>query len=173
MTPSAWSPPTSEELVDLVDADDVVVEVVTRAEVRARGAAARHRACYVAVLTSEGELVVHRRAEWKDVYPGYWDVCFGGVLGAGEAWDDAAHRELREEAGIDATLELLGISSWECADAKLNGRVYLAHSDGPFPCPDGEVVEVATVSLRDLPDWLGTHDVCPDSVDLVIPLLPR
>ena len=52
---------------------------------------------------------MHRRAEWKDVYPGYWDVCFGGVLGAGEAWDDAAHRELQEEAGIDAPLELLGI----------------------------------------------------------------
>ena len=96
---SAWSRPTSDELVDLVDADDLVVEVVTRAEARARGAAARHRACYVAVLTSDGDLVVHRRADWKDVYPGYWDVCFGGVLGAGEAWDDAAHRELLEEAG--------------------------------------------------------------------------
>ena len=69
-----------DELVDLVDEDDNVVEVVTRAEMRARGERARHRACYVAVLTSSDELVVHRRADWKDVYPGYWDVCFGGVL---------------------------------------------------------------------------------------------
>jgi isopentenyl-diphosphate delta-isomerase len=150
-----------------------VIEVVTRAEARARGAAARHRACYVAVLTSAGELVVHRRAAWKDVYPGYWDVCFGGVLGAGEAWDDAARRELLEEAGIDAPLELLGAASWEAPDAKLNGRVYLARSDGPFTCPDGEVVEVATVPLPDLPDWLRSHDVCPDSVELVVPRLPR
>ena len=66
-----------------------------------------------------------------------------------------------------------GSRAGSAPDAKLNGRVYLAHSDGPFTCPDGEVVEVATVPLRDLPDWLGTHDVCPDSVDLVIPLLPR
>ena len=97
---------------------------------------------------------MHRRADWKDVYPGYWDVCFGGVLGAGEAWDDAAHRELLEEAGIDAPLELLGQPSWEAPDARLNGRVYLARSDGPFTCPDGEVVEVATVPLRTLRDWL-------------------
>jgi 8-oxo-dGTP pyrophosphatase MutT (NUDIX family) len=149
------------------------VEVVTRGELRARGASARHRACYVAVLTSSDELVVHRRADWKDVYPGYWDVCFGGVLGAGEAWDDAAHRELLEEAGVDAPLELLGVASWEAPDARLNGRVYLARSDGPFTCPDGEVVEVATVPLPGLAAWLGTHDVCPDSVDLVVPRLPR
>jgi 8-oxo-dGTP pyrophosphatase MutT (NUDIX family) len=146
--------------------------VVTRAEARARGAAARHRACYVAVLTSADELVVHRRADWKDVYPGYWDVCFGGVLGAGEAWDAAARRELLEEAGIEADLELLGRASWEADDARLNGQVYLARSDGPFPCPDGEVVEVATVPRRALAEWLRTHDVCPDSVDLVLPRLP-
>jgi 8-oxo-dGTP pyrophosphatase MutT (NUDIX family) len=146
---------------------------VTRTELRARGAAARHRACYVAVLTSAGALVVHRRAAWKDVNPGYWDVCFGGVLGAGEAWDDAAHRELREEAGVDAPLELLGIESWEAPDTQLIGRVYLAHSDGPFTCPDGEVVEVATVPLPELGRWLEGRDVCPDSVDLVVPLLPR
>jgi 8-oxo-dGTP pyrophosphatase MutT (NUDIX family) len=147
--------------------------VVTRAEARARGAAARHRACYVAVLTSASDLVVHRRADWKDVYPGYWDVCFGGVLGAGEGWDEAAQRELLEEAGVAAPLELLGIASWEAPDARLNGRVYLARSDGPFTCPDGEVVEVATVPLDRLDAWLGSHDVCPDSVDLVLPRLPE
>jgi 8-oxo-dGTP pyrophosphatase MutT (NUDIX family) len=167
-----WSRPTSEELVDLVDDADRVVEVVTRAEARARGAAARHRACYVAVLTSSEELVVHRRADWKDVYPGYWDVCFGGVLGAGEGWEEAAHRELREEAGIDGPLELLGVVSWEAPDARLNGRVYLARSDGPFTCPDGEVVEVAMVALPALDGWVRAHDVCPDSVDLVLPRLP-
>jgi 8-oxo-dGTP pyrophosphatase MutT (NUDIX family) len=147
--------------------------VVTRAEARARGAAARHRACYVAVLTSAGELVVHRRADWKDVYPGWWDVCFGGVLGAGEAWADAARRELAEEAGIDADLVELGRTSWSAPDTNLNARVYLARSDGPFTCPDGEVVEVATVPLDQLDDWLSGRDVCHDSVDVVVPLLSR
>ena len=160
------------ELVDLVDEDDHVLEVVTRGEMRARGDRARHRACYVAVLTSTRELVVHRRAAWKDVYPGWWDVCFGGVLGAGEAWTDAAHRELLEEAGVAAPLELLGTDRWQAPGVRLNARVYLAHSDGPFSCPDGEVVEVATVALSHLGGWLEDHLVCPDSVDLVVPLLP-
>jgi 8-oxo-dGTP pyrophosphatase MutT (NUDIX family) len=163
---------SADELVDLVDEDDNVVEVVTRAEMRARGERARHRACYVAVLTSTDELVVHRRAEWKDVYPGWWDVCFGGVLGAGEAWPDAARRELLEEAGIEAEPVLLGVASWEAPGVRVNGQVFLARSDGPFTCPDGEVVEVATVARSDLSAWVGSHAVCPDSVDLVLPNLP-
>lgn len=163
----------ADEMVDLVDEDDHVLEVVTRAEMRARGAAARHRACYVAVLTSADELVVHRRADWKEVYPGYWDIAFGGVLAAGEAWDDAARRELAEEAGVEASPVLVGTASWSAVDTNLNARVYLARSDGPFTCPDGEVVEVATVPLSELDAWLVGRDVCPDSVDLVAPHLPR
>lgn len=162
-----------DELVDLVDGDDRVLEVVTRAEMRARGAAARHRACYVAVVTSGRELVVHRRADWKDVYPGWWDVCFGGVLGAGEAWGAAARRELAEEAGIAADPVEVGRASWSGSDVSLNARVYLVRHDGPFSCPDGEVVEVATVPLRELTGWLGGHPVCPDSLELVVPLLPN
>jgi 8-oxo-dGTP pyrophosphatase MutT (NUDIX family) len=171
-----WSPPTSEptaarELVDLVDEQDRVIDTVTRAEMRARGASARHRACYVAVLTSADELVVHRRADWKDVYPGWWDLCFGGVLGAGESWDGAARRELAEEAGVDAEPQLLGVGAWSAPDVALNARIYLARSDGPFTCPDGEVVELDLVALPGLPAWLDGRRVCPDSVDLVVPHL--
>jgi 8-oxo-dGTP pyrophosphatase MutT (NUDIX family) len=163
----------ADELVDLVDEDDRVLEVVTRAEMRARGAAVRHRSCYVAVLTSGDELVVHRRADWKEVFAGYWDVCFGGVLGAGEAWEVAARRELAEEAGVDVDVAEVGRTSWSALDTNLNARVYLARSDGPFTCPDGEVVEVATVPLADLDAWLVGRDVCTDSVDIVLPLLNR
>jgi 8-oxo-dGTP pyrophosphatase MutT (NUDIX family) len=161
----------ADELVDLVDEHDRVIEVVTRAEMRARGEAARHRACYVAVVTGDDRLVVHKRADWKDVYPGWWDVCFGGVLSAGESWDDAARRELLEEAGVAADVVPLGGGPWEMPGVKLIGRVYLTLSDGPFTCPDGEVVELAYVPLAELADWLEGRDVCPDSVDLVIPHL--
>ena len=63
-----------------------------------RRTGARHRATYVIVRTSDGGVVVHRRADWKDVCPGYWDLCFGGVVDAGEDWDVAAARELAEQA---------------------------------------------------------------------------
>ena len=155
-----------QQLVDHVSADDEVVEVVTRAEMRRR--VLRHRAVYVVVRTSEDGVVVHRRADWKDVYPGWWDLCFGGVLDAGETWDEAAVRELAEEAGIDASIVQVGGGAYE--DVVI-GRVYEAVHDGPYPCPDGEVVEVLTVPRAEIVRWVGAHDVCPDSVALVLPHL--
>ena len=158
-----------EAMVDVVDRDDRVIGTATRAQMRAEGL--RHRAVYVVVRTTEDRIVVHRRAEWKDVYPGAWDLCFGGVLDAGEAWDAAAARELAEEAGIDAPLRPLGSGTYDEDGAALNGRFYVCTHDGPYPCPDGEVVEVRTVPRTELATFLDAHPHCPDSAALVLPLL--
>ena len=131
----------------------------------------RHRAVYVAVRTSSDEIVVHRRADWKDVYPGAWDICFGGVLDAGETWDAAANRELAEEAGIIAELRPVRSDTWSDGQTAIVGRVYEAVHDGPYPCPDGEVVEVRTVPRTDLDAFLAGHSHCPDSVALLRPWL--
>ena len=62
----------SDELVDVVDADDRVVRRVSRAEMRRENLL--HRAVYLLVRNGRGELFVHRRTPTKDVYPGYCDV---------------------------------------------------------------------------------------------------
>ncbi len=158
------------ELVEVVDEAGGVIDVVTRAEVRDRRL--RHRCTYVAVVTTAGELVVHRRAEWKDVYPGYWDVCFGGVASVGEAWDVSARRELEEEAGLDAgDLVDLGPVSYDDDDGRIFGRVYLVWSDTEPTCPDGEVVEVGRVPLAAIDAWLLGRRVCADSTRVALPLV--
>ena len=158
-----------DDLVDVVDEDDRVTGQVTRAEMRARGL--RHRAVYVVVRTSDDGVVVHRRADWKDIYPGAWDVCFGGVLDAGEAWDDAARRELAEEAGIEAELRPLATGHYDDGDTAINGRVYECVHDGPYPCPDGEAVETRVVPRAALTEFLREHPYTPDSAQLVVTLL--
>lgn len=158
-----------QAVVDVVDAADRVIGTATRARMRHEGL--RHRAVYVVVRTSAGAVVVHRRAAWKDVHPGAWDICFGGVLDAGEGWEEAAVRELAEEAGIEAPLRLLGVGAYDQGDAPVNGRVYECVHDGPYPCPDGEVVELRTVPVGDLGAFLAAHRHCPDSAELVVPLL--
>jgi isopentenyldiphosphate isomerase len=161
-----------DELVEVVDAEGVVERLATRAEMRAGNL--RHRSVAVVVLTGSGHVVVHRRADWKDVWPGRWDVCFGGVTGVGEDWRRAAARELAEEAGVDvdpATLRELGRGEFTDDEVSAHARVYLATHDGPFHPADGEVAELDLVPLADLASWLAGRDLCPDSAALVVPLL--
>ena len=160
------------EGVEEVDAAGRVLRVVSRADIRAGHL--RHRCTFVAVLDGDGSLVVHQRADWKDVWPSRWDVGFGGVVGVGEGWDEAAARELAEEAGVTAVLEPLGGSdlvTYDDRQVSEVGRVYLARHPGPFTFPDGEVVASDRVPLADLDAWLAGHDVVPDSLALVIPHL--
>jgi isopentenyl-diphosphate delta-isomerase len=170
---SAESPTEpGSELVEVVDGDGRVLEVVSRERLRAE--MLRHRCTYVSVVTSTDDLVVHQRARWKDIYPGYWDVCFGGVCGVAEDWDVSARRELAEEAGINGQeLVQVGPMTYDADDGHIVGRVYVVRYDGPITCPDGEVVAVDTVPLASLDDWLEGRQVCPDSLEVVLPLVRR
>ena len=88
----------ADELVDVIDDDGGVVGTVTRAEMRRRRL--RHRCTFVIVRSSGGGVLVHRRSDDKDLWPGAWDLAVGGVVGAGEDWEPAARRELAEEVGV-------------------------------------------------------------------------
>ncbi len=164
---SLSSPAT--ELVDQLDEQGSVVGPVTRRDMRAGNL--RHRSVAVVVVNSRRELLVHRRADWKDVWPSRWDLAFGGVVAAGEAWEDAAVRELTEEAGVAVPLEYLGEDAYADHEVQELTRVYLARTDGPFRHDDGEVTETAWVPLADLSAWMAEHPLCPDNQVMVVPRL--
>ncbi|MCU1372449.1 MAG: Low-specificity L-threonine aldolase [Ilumatobacteraceae bacterium] len=150
------------ELVEVVDAAGTVLDVVPRSVMRAQRL--RHRCTYIVVVDLDERLIVHQRALWKDVWPGRWDVAFGGVVGVGEDWGEAALRELREEAGVEAGLQDLGGGPYDDAEVSLLGRVYLARHDGPFTFPDGEVLQADRIPLDEVEPWIAGRDLCPDSL---------
>ena len=161
----------SDELVEVLDERGKVVDVVTRAQMRAENL--RHRSVAVAVL-HDGRVLAHQRAAWKDVWPSRWDVAFGGVCDVGETWPAAALRELAEEAGISVGEEELldlGDDRFESDEVRLVGRLYAVDHAGPFTFTDGEVQATEWVALSGLDDWLATHDVVDDSRALVVPRL--
>ncbi|MFF6782261.1 NUDIX domain-containing protein [Streptomyces sp. NPDC012510] len=88
----------ADEILDIVDENDQVIGQAPRGEVYARGM--RHRAVFVLVRDGEGRIFVHRRTETKLVFPSLYDMFVGGVVGAGESYDDAASREAEEELGV-------------------------------------------------------------------------
>ena len=138
----------AQQLVEHVTTDGTVIAVVSRAEMRA--GSLRHRSVYIAVTDPRDRLLVHRRADWKDVYPGAWDLAFGGVCDVGEPWRSAAERELREEAGISADLHDCGPVSYTGPGVALIGRLYACVHGGPFSFDDGEVTATRWVALTDL-----------------------
>ncbi|WP_031075483.1 NUDIX domain-containing protein [Streptomyces sp. NRRL S-118] len=104
MTPPGSSPAGSpapspaDEILDVVDEHDVVVGRAPRGEVYARGL--RHRCVFVLARDAEDRLFVHRRTATKLVFPSLYDMFVGGVVGAGESYDEAALREAEEELGV-------------------------------------------------------------------------
>ena len=159
----------SSEIIDHVDDTGAVIATVTRAEMRA--ANLMHRSVFIAVINDADQILVHRRADWKDVWPDAWDIAVGGVVSAGEAWELAAARELVEEVGISAELSYLGVGIYVDDHVQEFARVYMARSEGPFSFDDGEVAEAAWVPISQLREWLDGRPVCPDSIALVLPRL--
>jgi len=145
--------------------------VTTRSRIRA--ANLRHRSVSIAVLGSDGRLLVHRRSLDKDVWPGMWDVCVGGVVASGETYEQAAERKLAEELGIvGAEVRLVGSGRYEDDAVRLIGRCYQVAHDGPFRFVDGEVAEIRHLSAPKLHALARVTNFVPDSWAMVLPLLP-
>ena len=135
----------------------------------------RHRAVFIAVVDGAGRLLVHRRSPHKDVWPSWCDIAVGGVVGVGENYIDAAHRELAEEIGVSmATLEEIDLGesrTYEDDQVSLMARCYVVTSSGPFTFDDGEVVEAWWVHRDGLDDLLRRERFLPDSLKLLLPLI--
>lgn len=150
------------EPVDVVDAANRVVGVVTRREMRARRLP--HRSTYILVFDGAGRLFVHLRTATKDVWPSHWDVCVGGVLAAGESYDEGARRELAEEIGVTAPLERLFPFVWEDPTTVVHGVAYRAVHDGPFRLQPEEVVRGELVPVDEVLARARREPFCPDGL---------
>jgi isopentenyldiphosphate isomerase len=156
----------ADDLVDVVDDFDRVERVTTRAWMRRDNL--RHRGVGIVVLDSEDRLLIHRRADDKDVWPGHWDMAAGGVLASGESYVEAARRELEEELGIvDADLHFVGEQRFEDESVNVITHGFIARHDGDVVFNDGEVAEARWVTAEEFVDLLDVLPWCPDSLSMV------
>jgi len=127
-----------------------------------------------ALVGAETPIVVHRRANWKDVNPGFWDLAFGGVLGAGERWLPSARRELEEEAGlVDVPVIAVGAGRFRDHQGTVLGGLFVTPTTTEPSPNDGEVVAIDQVDMGRLEAWCRGRSVCGDSMVLVLTLVRR
>lgn len=171
------TPEATDELVVIVDADNRPTGVVRRSVMRAKGL--RHRATAIFVVDRKGRLFVQRRTETKDIAPGMLDLAAGGVVAAGESYEECAVREVAEELGVtDTPLEAVFDSYYSDAGEggappnRLWSRVFICRHDGPFRLQPEEVASGEFVALADiLADDAGRYT--PDTFKALRELLER
>jgi isopentenyldiphosphate isomerase len=156
-----------DELIDQVDEQDRVVGQVRRGESYARRL--RHRCSFILVRNAEGKIFVHRRTETKQVFPGAHDMWVGGVVGAGESYDEAALREAREELGVPGLPqpEFLFKFLYETPEHAWWSAAYRVTWDGPVHPQAEEVAWHTFLTEDEIGERLAAGDWAwvPDGVE--------
>jgi len=91
----------------------------------------------------------------------------GGVLAAGETFDQGAVREGREELGVDITPEPLFPFRYEDAASVVQGMVYRVEHDGPFQLQAEEIERGEFLPLSEVMERTRTAKFCPDGLGVL------
>jgi len=88
-----------EEFLDIVNDEDEVIGRETREAVHTLGL--QHRGAHVLLFAPSGELIIQKRSALRKAYASLWDCSISEHVQAGEDYESAAQRGLREELGLD------------------------------------------------------------------------
>jgi isopentenyldiphosphate isomerase len=165
---------SADEILDVVDEEDEVVGQLPRGEIYARKLI--HRCVFVLVRDGAGRIFVHRRTDGKLTYPGRYDMFVGGVVGAGESYDDAAAREAAEELGVsivDSPRFLFRFAYRDQTYGSWWSAVYELRHDGPVRPQESEIAWHVWVASDELDRMRATLPWTPDGAEAYELLLAR
>ena len=155
----------ADEVLDVVDEHDRVIGQAPRGRVyRER---LRHRTVFIQARDPRGRIFVHRRTARKLVFPSRYDMFVGGVVGAGEGYDDAALREAEEELGVSGLPrpEELFTFLYETPEHSWWCRVYEVECASPVRPQPEEVAWHAFLTDEELTRRLADWDWVPDGLE--------
>jgi isopentenyldiphosphate isomerase len=100
----------------------------------------KHRAVHVLVFNGRGEVFLQKRSMAKDNFPGLWDSSASGHVDSGEAYDESAVREVREEIGLTIASPPRLFRVEACVETGQEFVwVYRVESEGPFVLNPDEI----------------------------------
>lgn len=159
------APLSADELLDIVDEHDRVLGQAPRSEAYARRL--RHRCTFVLARNTAGEFFVHRRTARKLVFPSLYDMFVGGVVGAGETYDEAALREAEEELGVSGLAAPTPLFKflYETPEHTWWSAVYEVHCGTPVDPQASEVAWHAFLTQEELDQRLAEWSWVPDGME--------
>jgi isopentenyldiphosphate isomerase len=152
-----------EEILDLVDENDNVIGKVTKSEMIKKRLL--HRGSNIFVFNSKGEIFVHKRNKDKKIYPGYYDIVFGGTLESGDTYEEGAKRELFEESGIkNVKLDFLFKERFTNDKDDFFACVYKCIFDGEIKLQKKEIQFGRFMSIDEMENLIKKEKFCPHSI---------
>lgn len=160
----------ASEIVQIVDEQNVEIAAISRRIMREQQLI--HRASYILVFNSSDDLFVQQRTVTKDIYPGYYDIAAGGVVLAGESYEESARRELFEELGIqDTPLDPCFDHFYADENNKVWGRIFRCRHEGPFILQEEEVQDGAFLPVPAIMEMCNREKFTPDGIEILKKLL--
>ena len=151
------------EMVAWVDPQDRLLGGLPRQQLREQGLIGR--GTFILLFNSAGELCVHQRTLSKALYPGFWDVAAGGMVGVDESYAESAARELAEELGVSGvSLTAHERFYFEGEQNHLWCAVFSAVWDGPLQVQPEEVQQACFISVAEALRLSQQQPFCPDSL---------
>ncbi|MEI9913856.1 MAG: NUDIX domain-containing protein [Candidatus Saccharibacteria bacterium] len=115
----------------------------------------RVRIARIFLSNSKGEILIQKRSATHKSLPNRWDQTSAGHVDAGEDYDEAAYRELKEEMGIDG-VKLTRVKTYYAEEAdesqikKRFNTLYVGSYDGPVKIDPEEVSDYKWLTLDEL-----------------------
>jgi len=150
----------TEKKIDVVDENDMVVGSSNYHNIMKKGLI--FRTANVLVFESNGKLFVHKRSSNLDTFPGMYDTKLGGIVDSGESYEDAARRELKEEAAIEnVKLEYLFPLRYRTNDYNNNRRIFRCTYKGEMKLQKEEIESGKFMTFEDVKMLLKEGKVSP------------
>ncbi|HYD35768.1 MAG TPA: NUDIX domain-containing protein [Vitreimonas sp.] len=146
-----------------VDEHDQVLGSISRREAH-DGTHKIHRAMYVILLNTQGEILMQQRSAHKDLWPHWWSLSVAGHVSEGESYEDAAKRESLEEIGLELKFEFKGTYFNRNDKESEYIAVFTAVSDltaDQIKFDVDEVEQVRWLPQSELKSFLETHQIVP------------
>ena len=145
-----------KQLISLSDANDNVITTHIRQTPLPKNRYIMVSA--VLMFNSHGNLIMQKIAANKD-WSGLWTYSAAGHVDAGETYEQAAIRELKEEMNVSAAMEkeLTVVPFYKNNRLTARHHVFITHSDAPITPDPFEVAEIKEISVSELKKQLAEH----------------
>lgn len=153
------------EIFDVVDEDDNVIGKATRKEVHKNKLI--HKCVMFFIFDKKRRIFITQRTKNKEFFKEYWSIALGGHVNAGETYDEAVVRELKEEANIDEKPFYMGSFKLRIPEKSENVRVYGFVTDKKPELDSFELKQGMFLTMEEMEDKIKKEKFLPEMNDLL------